>query len=280
MAKRSFTRYIEQELGRFPHFIVYALLEWVLIMILFIDGFLAFFANEFARFFELQLPCLLCTRIDRFLIHRNSDFYYNDSMCESHKKDVSSLAYCHNHNKLSDIRKMCEACLLSFATQKESDCDTYKSLVGILHKDLECFVEDDYHQIQLSLPSVRTKEDNYIITNQFGEKIINITNLCSCCGELLKVKSSYANNKGTRSTLFSQAPTPSPRALLPTPTKSNIENRGLNLPHIRYSELKFNDNDSELLDEEYGSNAINSHSSRREFNLFIYFLFLFTFSSL
>ncbi|KAH0938512.1 hypothetical protein HID58_005973 [Brassica napus] len=72
------------------------------------------------------LPCLLCTRIEHVLVPRDSHFYYNDSkICDSHKKKVSSLAYCHVHKKLSKIKHMCEGCLLSFATQKEYDCDTY-----------------------------------------------------------------------------------------------------------------------------------------------------------
>jgi len=47
------------------------------------------------------------------------------------------------HKKLSDLCSMCEGCLLSFAIEKVSyDCGKYKSLVGILHKDIDCFVED------------------------------------------------------------------------------------------------------------------------------------------
>ncbi|XP_029130568.1 probable myosin-binding protein 5 [Cajanus cajan] len=232
MATRSFSHFVEQEMGKFAHFVIYVLLEWVLIFILFLDGFLAFVANEFARFFELQIPCWLCTRFDHVLVHRNPDFYYNESVCEAHKKDMSSLAFCHNHKKLSDIRKMCEGCLLSFATEKESDCDTYKSLVGILHKDLECFVQEG-QPIQLSL-----KDD--------GNMLIDIGNnqRCSCCGEPLKVKSTYAKVKHSSS--FSRAPTSSPRAF-PFSTSKNEDPHSLDLPHNRYKELKFvSDHNSEL----------------------------------
>lgn len=200
---------------------IFAVLEWFLIIVLFIDGLLAFAANEFARFFELRIPCLLCTRLDHFLVHRNPDFYYNDSVCESHKKDVSCLAFCHNHRKLSDIKKMCESCLLSFATEKESDCDTYKSLVGILHKDLECFVEDD-QQIQLSL-----RDDGMPL-----EKSIS-TQKCSCCGKPLKAKSSYPKGKH----VHSHAPAPSPRAHPHSTSRHNEESRGLELPHTPKSRL-------------------------------------------
>ncbi|KAF4349559.1 hypothetical protein F8388_012240 [Cannabis sativa] len=245
MAKRSFNCFVEQELGKFPHFMVYAILEWFLIILLFIDGFLAFITNEFAKFFELQIPCLFCTRIDHVLVHRNHDFYYNESVCEAHKKDVSSLAYCHNHKKLSDIRKMCEACLLSFATEKESDCGTYKSLVGILHKDLECLVEDDRHHIHLSLPAPRAKDEAFQIEKS---DIIR----CSCCGEFLKTKTktkSISHPKGRHVSTFSQAPAPSPRA-----TFSSIQ---------RPRELKLM-GDSEFLEEDNGSQPVTSDSQLRE----------------
>lgn len=249
MAKRSFRRFVEQELGKFPHFLVYAVLEWVLIILLFIDGFLAFAANEFARFFELRLPCLLCTRIDHVLVHRSPDFYYNDSVCEAHKKGVSSLAYCHNHKKLSDIRKMCEACLLSFATEKESDCDTYKALVGILHKDLECFVEDDSH-IHLSLPAGKKAMDDHDIVQVEKSSI----NSCSCCGEPLKVKSSsYSKGKGAGA--YSVAPASSPRT--PFVALRNDESRNSDLAHIRYTELKFISDNSSSPEDEDGLNALN-----------------------
>lgn len=248
MAKRSFKRYVEQELGKLPHFIIFAVLEWLLIILLFIDGFLAFVSNVFAKFFELKIPCLLCTRLDHVLVHRNPDFYYNESICEAHKKDVSSLAYCHIHKKLSDIKKMCEGCLLSFATEKESDCDTYKSLVGILHKDLELLVDDD-QEIHLTLPAVRKDKDK----DKTMQVEKSTSNRCSCCGEPLKVKSSYSKGKIAG---LSHAPAPSPRA--PFVTVRNEEPRNLDLPHIRYTELKImSENESELPEDEDGLNALN-----------------------
>ncbi|KAF8037209.1 hypothetical protein BT93_B0193 [Corymbia citriodora subsp. variegata] len=250
MAKRSFRCFVEQELGKFPLFVIYAMLEWLLIIVLFIDGFLAFATIEFAKFFEMRVPCLLCTRIDHMLVRRSPDFYYNDSVCEVHKKEVSSLAYCHVHKKLSDIRKMCEGCLLSFATEKESDCDTYKSLVGILHKDLECFVQDD-SGVHLALSS--GKKDEKVEVKKTGDQ------QCMCCGEPLKVKLSSHSKNGAKSgkctSPVSQAPTPSPRG--PFVTLRNEEAPNLMLPHIRYTELKFNpDAGSDVPGHDTSSNVL------------------------
>ncbi|XP_057479213.1 probable myosin-binding protein 5 [Actinidia eriantha] len=247
MASRSFKRFVEQQMGRFPHFIIYAVLEWVLIVLLFVDGFLAFLSNEFAKFFELRIPCLLCTRIDHVLVHRNSNFYYNDAICEAHKRDISSLAYCHDHRKLSDIRYMCEGCLLSFATERESNTDTYKSLVGILHKDIDTFMEDD-HRFNL-----KGKRDDQGI--QVVEKSVGIQK-CSCCGEALKMKPAAASASKamtrTSSINASLAPVPSPRA--PGMTWKSEAGRNLELPHIWYTELKFmSDNESEAQEDEDAS---------------------------
>jgi hypothetical protein len=248
MAKRSFKCFVEQDLGKLPLFLIYAVLEWVLIAVVFIDGLLAFFANEFTffaneftKFFELKIPCLLCTRIDLAVVRRDADLYYNQSICETHKKEVSSLAYCRVHKKLSDIRKMREGCLLSFATKKESDCDTYKSPVRVLHKNIELFVDDD-RGIHLRLPT--GGKDNMVPAEKSN------LHQGSCCGNPLKVK---AYTKGKIAGTLSQAPTPSP--WVPLVSLRNEDPRKLDLSQVRYTELNFSENDSELQDDEDVSNA-------------------------
>ncbi|CAK9184736.1 unnamed protein product [Ilex paraguariensis] len=258
MASRSFESFVEQQLGRFAHFMIYAILEWVMIILLFIDGFLAFFANEFAKFFELRIPCLLCTRIDHVLVHRNSDFYYNDSICEDHKKDISSLAYCHMHRKLSNIKHMCEGCLLSFSTEKECGCDTYTPLVGILHKDIDdCFVEGDKKS------GVKSGKNDEVVQADTSS-----VSRCSCCGEPLNIRpsvksytrssssKSYARSLSMSGSLHSQAPAPSPRA--PVLAWKNEESRILELSHIRYTQLRFmSDNESDLPEDDDGPSGDN-----------------------
>ncbi|KAK1433772.1 hypothetical protein QVD17_10689 [Tagetes erecta] len=108
-------------MGGFTHFVIWAILEWILIASLYIDGFVAFMSSTFAKIFELEPPCVLCTRVDHALACKDPNTYYNESICECHKKDISSLAYCHVHRKLADIQHMCEGCLLSFTTEKGSN---------------------------------------------------------------------------------------------------------------------------------------------------------------
>ncbi|EPS58435.1 hypothetical protein M569_16379, partial [Genlisea aurea] len=205
---RSFRKFIEENLGKLPHFVIYALLEWLIIILLFIDGFLAFLSNEIAGFFELKIPCLLCTRIDHILVHRNPNFYYNDSICESHKRDISSLAFCHVHKKLSDIRSMCQGCLLSFSVEKDSEFDKYKSIVGIQHKD------DGAEGV-------------------YDEKSGILR--CSCCGEVLKSRSSSRYKRSFSVNI--PTPAPSPRAHFLYDGNKGGGNKDL-MSQIMYTELK------------------------------------------
>lgn len=254
MESISVRDFVEKKLGKFPHFLLYAILEWVIITLLLIDGFITFFCNEFAKFFELRIPCLLCTRIDHIILHRDCNIYYNDSVCEDHKKDISSLAYCHVHRKLSEIRSMCEGCLISFATEKESDCDTYKSLTGVLNKDTDSFVDDDLENNEKS----------------------NVPRCC-CCGEPLKTRSSLKkiiqSSSLTNLISYSQVPTSSPRA--PIVMGKIEEGRNLELPNVRYPELKFMlDNESEVHKDEDVSSADNQRMFIRSNLLFIFFILL------
>jgi hypothetical protein len=250
MAPRSIICFVEQYMGKFPHFVLCMVLEWVLMISLFIDGFVAFFTTEFARFFGLDIPCWLCAKMNHVLAHKTPNFYYNHSMCENHKKDVSYLAFCHNHRKISDIRKMCEGCLLSFATQKESDCDTYKSLVGVLNKNLECFVEDGKN-IQLSL-----KDEGVL---QVKKSSIQ---MCSCCGAPLKLKSSISKFKN--SGLILQTPAASPRTH-PFVTSKYEESCDLDSPQIMYaekdSELPQNKDDNNLKNQNIKCECISKMNS-------------------
>lgn len=253
--KRTFKELVEQKFGKIVYFLINAILEWVLIAILFIDGLIAFAANEFARFFDLQIPCLLCTRVDHVLVRRNPDFYYNDSICESHRRDVSSKAFCHVHKRLSDIQQMCEACLLSFATENKPNCDPYKSLVGILGADLEGPADDH-----------KSEEDEDLL--QVEKSLIH---RCSCCGEPLRVKPTFQQalvrsltmSRGDAA-VVPQAPTPSPRAAAQDTTRKE-ESRNLDLPHIRYAELKFApDNDLEIPEDDEGSLLLLRENQSRE----------------
>ncbi|XP_047971637.1 probable myosin-binding protein 5 [Salvia hispanica] len=217
---------IEEKFGTLSYLFIYAILEWLVIVLLFFDGLLAFLCNEITQWFELKTPCLLCTRLDHLLVQRSSSFYYNESFCEDHKMNISALAYCHVHKRLSDIRSMCQGCLLS--SEKESGCDRRRPLVV------------DEGNVQLR--QLRKYEKD-IVAN---ERIAILR--CSCCGDPIKLKSSLRY----KSCLSVAAPS-SPRAAWFS--GGNGDGGSVDA----YTELKLiADSRSELHGNEYGREGINT----------------------
>ncbi|KAE8727061.1 hypothetical protein F3Y22_tig00005929pilonHSYRG00126 [Hibiscus syriacus] len=160
---------------------------------------------------------LLCARID--LLGTTDDLRYNESICNNHKKSMSCLAFCHVHKRLSDIRNLCENCLLSFATERETDCDRYKSLLGILHKDVDQLLDDeDNKEVRHSLPPASgAKSDERPVGFERSNE-----HRCKCCGHPLKVEST--GSKDRNSPLSSLAPSTSADHLSP---EDNDRSRGL-----------------------------------------------------
>lgn len=131
--------------------LIYAVLEWALILLLIIGALLSYLTRKFAEYFGLHPPCLWCNRLDHVLDNQEPGFY-RKLVCDQHAKEISSLGYCHIHKHLSDVQGMCEDCLLSFAeeTTKPSLC-TYKGkldvdLEGIVHGGIQLGLEKDYQR--------------------------------------------------------------------------------------------------------------------------------------
>lgn len=98
--------------------------EWFLMLMLFLDAALSYLITRFSSYYELQTPCMLCSRFDHILGHKKTACYRRH-LCRNHKEDISFQVFCHIHGNLADVRAMCEECLVSFATEnilvKESD---------------------------------------------------------------------------------------------------------------------------------------------------------------
>ena len=111
-----------------------AFLEWLLIFFLFIDAVFSYVIAKFAGYCKLQIPCLLCSRLDHVLGKE-------DLICSGHKTEISSLVLCRAHDKLVNVQGMCESCLFSFATINKSNAETYRLLVGKLGEGSETSFE-------------------------------------------------------------------------------------------------------------------------------------------
>lgn len=128
---------------------------------------------------------------------------------------------------------------------KDSDCDRYKSVAGILNKDAHCLVEDERRLLLKPL-----KKDDMEITHDENIGVLR----CSCCCDPLKPKTTSKLNRS----LSMNAPASSPRA--PWFPGRNDEGGNLDLPQIRYTELKLTDyNDSELLHDDENASHTHNH---------------------
>lgn len=140
---------IEAIIGAFSAAVFYAMLELFLIMLLFLNGLISFAAYKLARFFGLDLPFLLCTRIDHLLVPRDPNSCYKESICDAHAKHVSALTICSGHRRLMDDHQMCDGHVLTFAAENISNLAMKKSVTAILGADdVECSWE-----IQLQVPA-------------------------------------------------------------------------------------------------------------------------------
>nr|CAD1828039.1 unnamed protein product [Ananas comosus var. bracteatus] len=130
---------------RFSSALSSAVLEWLLMLLLFVDAVYSYIVTKFARL--------------------------------SSKSEISSLALCRAHQKLANVHELCENCLLSFATEKKSNLETYRSLVGKLGLDFDQG-EYDYFDEDDEVPLLDESMSSFPFERN-----------CSCCSEPLKKKS-------------------------------------------------------------------------------------------
>ncbi|KAL6894261.1 hypothetical protein ACP4OV_008359 [Aristida adscensionis] len=146
-------------------------LEWVLMLLLLVEGLLSYLVTTFAHICKLTAPCPMCTRLDHVLGKAQPGFY-RELMCKSHREEASSWAFCHIHQNLVDVHNMCEACLLSFAVDKKSNIETYRSLVG---------------KVGVGISNARCRH-SLSLSGGTEVSILKENTLCSCCSKSMKVK--------------------------------------------------------------------------------------------
>ncbi|GFY87691.1 caldesmon-like protein [Actinidia rufa] len=112
MAANKFATMLQRNTHKVTVILVYAVLEWVLILLLLLNSLFSFLISKFATYFGLKPPCLWCSRVDHILDpnHRGKNSY-RDLVCESHATEISKLGYCPNHRKLAETYNLCKDCL-------------------------------------------------------------------------------------------------------------------------------------------------------------------------
>ncbi|XP_010932511.1 probable myosin-binding protein 4 [Elaeis guineensis] len=267
---------------RFSSVLSSAVLEWLLMLLLFLDALYSYLVTKFARLCKLQTPCLLCSRLDHILGNEKPDFYW-DLICKAHKSEISSLAFCHVHQKLANLHDMCEGCLLTSAMEK-SIPETYGTLVDNLGVAL-----DGSEDIDLKFPGVINGSglqdglhgDDAVKVPLLKKDPVSFMRTCSCCSKLFR-------NKPHAVSLIQKKSTGVDSAEFGISLSNSIEHNGLHhqddlsktrekslgptaayhlgnprfdrLLHIGYSELKVNsDSESEVSssDDEDGNTLVH-----------------------
>ncbi|KQK10014.1 probable myosin-binding protein 6 isoform X3 [Brachypodium distachyon] len=150
---------------RLPVALSSAFLEWILMLLLFIDAVYSFLVTKFARLCKLPVPCPFCSRLDHVLGNEEPCFY-RELICKTHKSEISSLAFCRLHQKLAGVESMCEGCSSSSlaADEKPNNDDN----------------TDEPKDAGDAFDSNRG--DNDVIHSP-------LTRICSCCAERFEQRS-------------------------------------------------------------------------------------------
>ncbi|KAK6913538.1 GTD-binding domain [Dillenia turbinata] len=110
MAANKFATMLCRNTHRITVVLVYAVLEWILIILLLLNSLFSYLIEKFAIYFGLKPPCLWCSRVDHILEPGKSNIPYRHLTCETHATEISNLGYCQKHQKLAESLNMCEDC--------------------------------------------------------------------------------------------------------------------------------------------------------------------------
>ncbi|MFS7931198.1 putative myosin-binding protein [Helianthus anomalus] len=91
---------------RLSNALQFAVSEWLLMFLLFIDACFTYLIAKFASYSQLQGPCVLCSRYDHVLAKDKTGIYW-DSFCNHHKSEISSLVI------VSHVNGICGNCLVN-----------------------------------------------------------------------------------------------------------------------------------------------------------------------
>ncbi|XP_022733896.1 myosin-binding protein 2-like [Durio zibethinus] len=164
MAANKFATMLQKNTNRITLILVYALLEWVLIILLLLNSLFSYLIIKFADYFGLKRPCLWCARLDHIFEPSKYKNSYRDLVCDYHANEISKLGYCSNHRKLAESQAMCEDCLSS---TRSDCCDLSEKLAFFPWMKQVGLIQDGGDKV------MENGEENF---------------KCSCCGVMLEKK--------------------------------------------------------------------------------------------
>ncbi|XP_030496071.2 myosin-binding protein 2 [Cannabis sativa] len=191
MAANKFATMVHRNTNKITLILVYAVLEWILIVLLLLNSLFSYLIIKFADYFGLKKPCLWCSRLDHvFESHGNknnkkSKNLYRDLVCKTHAEEISELGFCSNHQKLSESRDMCENCLSSSSSNDWSNNGKvsffpWMNQIGMIKGGDLVVVGDDNDD----------DEKVVVVGDEEEEKEESLD--CSCCGVKLNKDKFYS----------------------------------------------------------------------------------------
>ncbi|KAL7593176.1 hypothetical protein Lser_V15G31886 [Lactuca serriola] len=144
--KNNFSFQSHNYFQRLSKALEFAVSEWLLIFLLFIEACFTYLIAKFASYCQLQGPCLLCTRYDHLLSKDKAGIYW-DSICNHHKSYLSSLVLRHVHDKnllhASSIHDASES-----LSENGEHCKNEKNI--FVDKSLESCRSSDLQKVQIN----------------------------------------------------------------------------------------------------------------------------------
>ncbi|CAL0307655.1 unnamed protein product [Lupinus luteus] len=120
MAGNKFATMLHRNTNNMVVILVYALLEWVLIVLLLFNSLFSYLITKFAESVGLKPPCFWCSRVDHVLQPGKSTNLHKGLLCGTHAAEISKLGYCSNHRRLAETESMCVDCLASMPNHHEN----------------------------------------------------------------------------------------------------------------------------------------------------------------
>ncbi|CAI0548259.1 unnamed protein product [Linum tenue] len=160
MAANKFATMLHRNTPRITVVLVYAFLEWILIILLLLNSCFSFLISKFASYFGLPPPCLWCSPA---ISSASSPISHTDLICESHAKEISTLTFCNSHHRLADSQSMCHHCLASAPPRSASPA---APTIAAAFSFISWVAANGDH-------------------DETKKKADNCHHQCSCCGEIV-----------------------------------------------------------------------------------------------
>ncbi|KAM3753226.1 hypothetical protein ACB098_03G078100 [Castanea mollissima] len=166
MAANKFATMLHRNTNKITLILIYAILEWILIILLLLNSLFSYLIIKFADYFGLKRPCLWCSRIDHILEPGKNKNSYRDLVCEAHASEISKLGYCLNHQKLAELQDMCEDCSSSSQPADSPEFSKryaffpWMNKIGVIQSGDENFSENAEGNLKCSCCSVSVNLDN------------------------------------------------------------------------------------------------------------------------